>query len=817
MSEDEIRNKLESIYDGLDNAANAAVNKTKIAINNKNRNLDSAIKFAQQNDDSKSFTEYLQDNAVFSSFQESDWKELQATRDPVGKFKQFADRDISQAESSMTSLEREIKRGFLPSTISFVLEKTAVLDQETAKAAIPQLAKGNFTVQDFEVVRDFVKAKAKQQPASEHEARRLMFQMLSQIHLIVEKRNGYALSGISHPFAIVEAAQLMESGQNTDGLEELWLSQFSTENESNAIKRTAWLLARQCGVTDLNLKRMVEEMTLQDKFVQNELGDLHSLNFFNPADLTEATLVWQRIVEQRFPLEVFTLEPQVEEQNLLDSNARIREMQIALAMNVAQGTWNAGQKVSLARQLARESSAIGVNRTAVGFVHGSDTFGWYFHPRAQAAQTLVNNRTAFRQTIFPASMPVVDDRSSHRLEPGVRECEVLVAMPNFVSRVEFDVTTNWESLKHPGKSKNSYEELVCQGSMLQQARDCLCPANFEAEYREGDISRLSSRVDQLENMLSLQTIGVDIPYENDQSATDLFDQSDDVHVPEIYDYYGLDFLVADEKIEAEFFVTGKNFHPTLTHVVVGGFESHSLGQDATLEIISRELMKVSAKITTDKMSDGEFRVRVGTPAGLSNPIAIAAPEKASNRPPESDFDWDKSPKYTAVIADGAPGSTESFLYSDSRTGTEFKVVPSSKNPFQLNKFLNQTSSLANIVQVYSVEFKDKTKQEFHGTPVIITTPVVTDISLMAAIKADLDAEFRSTWPREGKIVATTYFRLDEYSYVKFGKQITIELKKKQVEECKPVAPVAAPAIPVAAPAVSQSAPPRLDFENQLRN
>lgn len=215
-------------------------------------------------------------------------------------------------------------------------------------------------------------------------------------------------------------------------------------------------------------------------------------------------------------------------------------------------------------------------------------------------------------------------------------------MPSFVSEVAFDVTTNWESLSEPGRTKRGYEELIGEGCQLQQLRKCLAEKNCISECREGDVARLDSRLDQLEQMLSLQTYRVSVPYEHDQPFNRIFNEGENSLKPKLYGFHGLHYLVPPQmksdsessEFKAEFFLTGRNFHPTLTHVIIGGHESDSASsysdksKDPEVEILSRELIRVQVTIKTDLMNAGDkFEVRVGTPGGMSGPVEIAAYKK----------------------------------------------------------------------------------------------------------------------------------------------------------------------------------------------
>ena len=142
-------------------------------------------------------------------------------------------------------------------------------------------------------------------------------------------------------------------------------------------------------------------------------------------------------------------------------------------------------------------------------------------------------------------------------------------------------------------------------------------------YRPGDYGRLISRIDQLETMLGMQTHDVKLPYQYEQTGGGLFDSGKKQLRPTADYFYGLTYL--DPALsQADLFIAGKNFHPTLTHVIVGGSEQHiSSGNDSIVEVISRELIRVRVGKLNESLSDpGRFEVRVATPAGLSNPLVI---------------------------------------------------------------------------------------------------------------------------------------------------------------------------------------------------
>jgi hypothetical protein len=492
----------------------------------------------------------------------------------------------------------------------------------------------------------------KEEKPSLLEVRAFVFRYLSQVHGVLDRMEAYA----THASIIAGAGMALERGHLSElcDFRQAWRDSIHSTGMAEEYAKASWLLAVQSAILDRNLKKILEEMELKGTLPPDLAAWREEVQFFNPksAETRDVLLgFWETIIREEFPLHVFALDPQIEEQNVYDAFARRREMQLALAYSVATGQFNMGQKLAMSRALALDMASIGLNRTAVAFSHGDDTFGWYFYPRVQSPPTESTNIGALARMIWSTGPTEHYDLKHRKLEPGMRECEVLVAMPSFVNEVAFDVTTNWESLAKPGKTKRSYEEMLAQGGRLHRLRMCLGDPITADCYRPGDYARLLSRVDQLEHMLGMQTHMVHVPYEYEQTGTDLFDTGDVQLRPALHGYYGLQY-VQDGGGEAFVFLTGKNFHPALTHVIVGGTESHYLNplqpageggkpsagppSEPDVEVISREVLRVKIKELNAKLSaDGKFEVRVATPAGVSNPLTIPAKEQECHAAPGS--------------------------------------------------------------------------------------------------------------------------------------------------------------------------------------
>jgi hypothetical protein len=112
------------------------------------------------------------------------------------------------------------------------------------------------------------------------------------------------------------------------------------------------------------------------------------------------------------------------------------------------------------RRLELDMASVALNKTAVGFSHGSDTFGWRFYPRVQSPPTRGTLAT-LGETVRGG--PTTDgDLMQRQLEPGQRECTAIIVMPSFVPWVTLDVRTNWFSLAHPKATDPGMQQTLAQ-------------------------------------------------------------------------------------------------------------------------------------------------------------------------------------------------------------------------------------------------------------------------------------------------------------------------------------------------------------------
>lgn len=542
---------------------------------------------------------------------------------------------LAAPAASLPSMDETARGAVPPATSSYQLSLDPNLSNNTREAESPDLK--NFITEDnLKSIVAYVKQDMQLYhivgSPKDEDIRPSLFKLFGEVQIVLEQQQIYSLFGDR----IHDLGRKVLLGRYDDVEQEraIWITEINQLTQFKPDQsQAAWLLALQFGVLNQNLKRIAVRLGQEGKLpgVDVSLYDNCHVQFYNLDSGNEAQTVelWRGIIETEFPLYVFSLDPQFEEQTNIEALTRRRQLQLALAFSVAKQPFNSASKIAASRQLALDESTIGLNRTIVSFSHGSDTFGWYFRPRLQVPPVESTNIGALARTIWSTGPTESYDLRHRKLEPGTRECEALIVMPSFVREVAFNVTSNWESLCKPGVTKRSYEEMMVQGRAVHELKACMPNLNTAACYRAGDVDRLIQRIDQLDTMLGMQTYTTKLPYKYEQSGNGLFGQGRNNLKPRLTGFYGLEFVKAGEKeLRMSFFLRGANFHPNNTKVVCGG-------TDGDVTIISRELAHVQViQLTSDlvKVRNG-FEVHLATPDGLSNPQYIPVAEEVKKAAP----------------------------------------------------------------------------------------------------------------------------------------------------------------------------------------
>lgn len=327
-------------------------------------------------------------------------------------------------------------------------------------------------------------------------------------------------------------------------------------------------------------------------------------------------------VKARWPIQVFALDPSIQEQNLADRLATRRELQLSLSLAFAHGYLSFNQLSRYARRLEAEYETIDVNRTAIGFNHGPVTFGWRFYPRYQTPDTPSNVELVGRDLLYggPNKSQLLRQR---RLEPGPRECVALVIMPSFVSGVRVESTSNFFAVANPKHKVFDHTDGLRLGRTVKALTTVgLSDAHC---YRDGDAERLVARARQLEARLPMQTNTFAVPTEGTLGGFELFNTSTKSLAPELDGFYGAPGV--DFRKTTTLFLVGDHFSPLRTKVIVGN--------TAPIEVslLSRQVARVVVPPGTVTVKGGKHvSVHIATPYGVSRELLVPIADSATAEP-----------------------------------------------------------------------------------------------------------------------------------------------------------------------------------------
>ncbi len=325
-----------------------------------------------------------------------------------------------------------------------------------------------------------------------------------------------------------------------------------------------------------------------------EIGDPYQYCFFDLWPDDDAKHAFNKYVECKWPIHVFSLDPVIEQQNQLDLFSQRTELQLALATAVASGQVSFQNATSYARRIERDLAAINLNRTAIGFGAGEATYGWRFYPRYQAPPTQSNPRRILSTLVNNG--PSMDyTLNKLRLEPGQRECYALVLVPSFAPQIKLTTITNWFDLKtcHPDQELRT-TDMINLSRKVQTARSAMQKLCDSGRYRPVDFELLGDRLTQLEAMLPMQSHDVELPFEADLTGSEIFTSFNAALGPRLLTWFG-----EPGGPGGSVFLLGTGFTVRDMKVVVGGVtvgdspQSQSAGgASPSYELVSRNIMRV---------------------------------------------------------------------------------------------------------------------------------------------------------------------------------------------------------------------------------
>lgn len=356
--------------------------------------------------------------------------------------------------------------------------------------------------------------------------------------------------------------------------------------------------------------------------------------FFGPDPSVEARATFAQYVQIRWPVRVFALDPQVDQQSVADASSVVRQMQLAVVLGFSSGDIGLSAALDTIRKLQRDRATIDLNRTAIAFGQGEDTFGWRFQPRFQTPPVEGNAKVFFRDLVSGGPTDKQLERGCE-IEPGMRECTAIILMPSFVPYVTFETHGHWFKLVHPGHTGTSIQDEVKLSRAVKQMQDCAAASVRCAHlYRDGEVDRVLARVQQLERRLPLQTIACQVPIENTHGGFELFSNGTRQLAPEVSGSYGSPGY--DIERGASFFIAGDNFSIKQTHVICG----NKYLPTEWVKLISRQILQVNLPANLPILKDsrligyenenfpydqrysGYLDLQVATPYGVSSHLLI---------------------------------------------------------------------------------------------------------------------------------------------------------------------------------------------------
>jgi hypothetical protein len=330
-----------------------------------------------------------------------------------------------------------------------------------------------------------------------------------------------------------------------------------TDEAKSCVEALAWAIVVEAALLNERLNQDIRKLAKAKEVY--ELNTQRDYYFFLPdtvnapnsgledlqAEFEMATDVFQQYVRARWPIHVFAIDPREQDQNVADISMRKRELQFALAVGFVTGQIGGNSLTQYSRDLQTQIETVSLNRTAVGFGHGSDTFGWRFQPRVQALE-VPGTLGALRETLCGPSRDY--DLHHRQLEPGMRECVAVVLMPSFVPYADFDVRTNWYKLTNPKNSALTMKDTVRLSRAITAMRQTKAQCSqCQHLYRDGEVDRMMTRVEQLDRELPLQSMRALVPYENTLGGFEMFNTGVTDLSPELIGWYGSPGIVINDK------------------------------------------------------------------------------------------------------------------------------------------------------------------------------------------------------------------------------------------------------------------------------
>jgi hypothetical protein len=343
---------------------------------------------------------------------------------------------------------------------------------------------------------------------------------------------------------------------------------------------------------------------------------LKNLSLFEPEVSEAAFHAFEQYVQAKWPLRVYAIEPVIAQQNVADVFSRRSQSAFDLVESGVVGPVKAIAGFGTERRGGQDETAVRLNPTMVGFGAGQSTFGWIFYPRIQTNGgrngRLLTDVALLLNGQFPD--PFGTDQS---IEPGQRECTVLIETPNFIPKIEFVTVADWfRTSEVGGGQKSDLEKASVLGRKLVAAENALGQAKINGQYSAEEYQVAVDRLKQLRDLMPTQRLVVRVPFSGDHNDSRIFCSQGLQLRPSLLGWHGRPPVRGEA---STIFLEGTNFSVHDTHVIAGG-------RDAVSVLVSRNVLEVTiakdAAPTPSVSGNSLLDITVATPNGISNHLLI---------------------------------------------------------------------------------------------------------------------------------------------------------------------------------------------------
>ncbi|MDE2507544.1 MAG: hypothetical protein KGM43_10050, partial [Planctomycetota bacterium] len=430
----------------------------------------------------------------------------------------------------------------------------------------------------------------------------------------------------------------------------------------------AWAIAVDAALLDAYLR---EDITRVFQANERLCPPVEGLRFYNADAITED--IFEEYVRLRWPIVSFTLDPEVDQQNIDEASLVDRDLQLALAFSFATGQINFNNLTKFRRKLEESTELIRLNRTVTSFAHDNDVFGFRFFPRYQNPAAPTSNFAVIANQLVRGGEPANYRLNHSLLEGGQREQTILLIAPSFMPSIRLDTASNWFRLAHPDDEKITTPRMLEESRRVLELRALLNELCNTHQYRPQDLRVLQSKVEELEKSLPMQSKVVPLPYENTIAGFEIFTEGTSGLAPELYGFEGVDKV--DPAKPADIFVFGKNISIHETNVIVGGKNLDNRpsvpdangrpidNKDRQVNILSREVVALAlpAGLHVTMLNDKKpyVEIYIATPNGISNRLylpAVAAVKEEKPKEPTLGYTLSKSEFKVGASLAGRPGA-----------------------------------------------------------------------------------------------------------------------------------------------------------------